>query len=185
MGMGEPLLNYQNVMQAIEYLTAPEGLGLSAKRITLSTAGISKMIRKLADDQVRFNLALSLHAANDRKRNQIMPINESNSLTSLLEALQYFYQKTHGKITLEYIALKQFNDQPEDAEELYHFAKKIPCMINIIEYNPIEKVSFQKSPIGSMEKFRAILEDRGMNARIRRSRGKDIDAACGQLANKR
>jgi 23S rRNA (adenine2503-C2)-methyltransferase len=185
MGMGEPLLNYQHVMQSIEHMISPEGLGISAKRITLSTAGIAKMIRKLGDDQVRFNLALSLHAANDRKRKQIMPINESNSLVSLTEALQYYYQKTGGKITLEYIALDNFNDQQEDVEDLYHFARKIPCMINIIEYNPIEQASFQKSPLETLKNFRASLEAKGMNVRLRRSRGKDIDAACGQLANKR
>jgi 23S rRNA (adenine2503-C2)-methyltransferase len=185
MGMGEPLLNYQNVMQAIEHMISPEGLGLSARRITLSTAGIAKMIKKLGDDQVRFNLALSLHAASDPKRNQIMPINESNSLKALLEALQYFYQKTGSKITLEYIAFKKFNDGMEDAEDLYHFAKRIPCMINIIEYNPIDHASFQKSSLETLEKFSAFLENKGINVRIRRSRGKDIDAACGQLANKR
>jgi 23S rRNA (adenine2503-C2)-methyltransferase len=185
MGMGEPLLNYQNVMQAIEHMISPEGLGISAKRITLSTAGIAKMIKKLGDDQVRFNLALSLHAASDLKRNKIMPINESNSLESLSEALQYFYQKTGSKITLEYIAFKKFNDGMEDAEDLYHFAKRIPCMVNIIEYNPIDQASFQKSSLETLEKFRTLLENKGINVRIRRSRGKDIDAACGQLANKR
>jgi 23S rRNA (adenine2503-C2)-methyltransferase len=185
MGMGEPLLNYQNVMLAIGHMTSPEGLGISAKRITLSTAGIAKMIKRLGDDQVRFNLALSLHAANDRKRNQIMPINEANSLSTLSEALQYFYQKTGSKITLEYIAFNKFNDGVEDAEELYHFAKKIPCMINIIEYNPIDQASFEKSPLETLEKFRNSLEEKGINVRLRRSRGKDIDAACGQLANKR
>jgi 23S rRNA (adenine2503-C2)-methyltransferase len=184
MGMGEPLLNYVNVMQAIHNLISPEGLGMSARRITLSTAGIAKMIKKLADDEVRFNLAVSLHAANDRKRSQIMPINESNSLGSLSSALQYFFQATGSKITLEYIAFKNFNDSIEDAEELVHFAKKIPCLINIIEYNPIEQATFHKSPIETLEKFRAILENKGLNVRIRRSRGKDIDAACGQLANK-
>jgi 23S rRNA (adenine2503-C2)-methyltransferase len=185
MGMGEPLLNYHNVIQAIDHMISPEGLGISAKRITLSTAGISKMIKKLGDNQVRFNLALSLHAANDRKRNQIMPINESNSLESLSEALQYFYQKTESKITLEYIVFNQFNDGMEDAENLFHFARKIPCMINLIEYNPIDQASFRKSTIDTLEKFRAFLEKKGINVRLRRSRGKDIDAACGQLANKR
>jgi 23S rRNA (adenine2503-C2)-methyltransferase len=185
MGMGEPLLNYPNVMQAIDHLISPEGLGMSSRRITLSTAGIAKMIRKLADDEVRFNLALSLHAATDQKRNQIMPINASNSLQSLSDALQYFYPKTKSKITLEYIAFKNFNDGPEDAEDLYHFAKKIPCLINIIEYNPIDQATFQKSSFETLEKFRASLEKKGLNVRLRRSRGKDIDAACGQLANKR
>lgn len=185
MGMGEPLLNYQNVMQAIDHMISPEGLGISARRITLSTAGIAKMIKRLGDEQAHFNLALSLHAANDWKRSQIMPINERNSLASLSEALQYFYQKTGSKITLEYIAFNKFNDGMEDAEDLYLFAKKIPCLINIIEYNPIDQANFEKSSLETLEKFRAFLENKGINVRLRRSRGKDIDAACGQLANKR
>ncbi len=185
MGMGEPLLNYQNVLQAITHLTSPEGLGKAAKRITLSTAGIAKMIKKLGDDQVRFNLALSLHAANDKKRNQIMPINETNSLQSLSEALHYFYQKTGSKITLEYITFNRFNDNLDDAEELYKFSKCTPCIINIIEYNPIDQANFKKSNADRLEKFRQYLEKKGVNVKLRSSRGKDIDAACGQLANKR
>ncbi|MDB4316109.1 23S rRNA (adenine(2503)-C(2))-methyltransferase RlmN [Cyclobacteriaceae bacterium] len=137
MGMGEPLLNYKNVLQSIERITATDGLNMSPKRITVSTAGIAKMIIKLADDQVKFNLALSLHAANDVKRNQIMPINETNTLKVLKEALLYFYQKTGNQITFEYIVFDNFNDRIEDAEELWHFAKSIPSKINIIEYNPI------------------------------------------------
>jgi 23S rRNA (adenine2503-C2)-methyltransferase len=185
MGMGEPLLNYANVMRSIEYITSPEGLGMSTKRITLSTAGIAKMIKKLGDDGVKFNLALSLHAANDEKRNQIMPINETNTLASLKEALTDFYLKTKNKITLEYIALREFNDTLTDAQELYRFAKTIPCNINIIEYNPIEQASFAKSSEESVEKFGQYLEDKGLIVNIRKSRGKDIDAACGQLAGKK
>jgi len=185
MGMGEPLLNYQNVIQAIKHLISPEGLGMASKRITLSTAGIAKMIKKLGDDQVRFNLALSLHAANDQKRNQIMPINESNSLKSLSEALKYFYKKTNSKITLEYITFNKFNDSLKDAKELFNFSKCVPCMVNIIEYNPIDQANFHKSDVDRLEKFSQFLVEKGVNVRLRSSRGKDIDAACGQLANKR
>ncbi len=184
MGMGEPLLNYSNVLKAIEHITSEYGLGMSPKRITLSTAGISKMIRKLAEDQVKFNLALSLHAANDAKRNQIMPINESNNLEVLKSALQHFFQKTRNKITLEYIAFDQFNDNIDDARELVKFASSFPCKINIIEYNPIDQADFKKSSIDRLETFKNLLEKKGLIVNIRRSRGKDIDAACGQLANK-
>lgn len=184
MGMGEPLLNYANVLKSIEHITSPEGLGMSPKRITVSTAGIAKMIKKLGDDEVKFNLALSLHAANDTKRNQIMPINESNTLESLKDALQYFYQKTKNKITFEYIMFYSFNDTLQDAEELYRFTKYVPCKVNIIEYNPISEASFKNADPEALEKFAGYLEDRGVVVNVRRSRGKDIDAACGQLAIK-
>ncbi len=185
MGMGEPLLNYANVLQSINHITAPEGLGMSPKRITVSTAGIAKMIKKLGDDEVKFNLALSLHAANDVKRNQIMPINESNTLEALKEALQYFYKKTGNKITLEYIVFYKFNDTLEDARELWQFAKQFPCKINIIEYNPIAEANYTNTDPLTLEKFAKFLEDKGLVVNIRRSRGKDIDAACGQLAGKK
>ncbi len=184
MGMGEPLLNYQNVIKSVELITSEKGLGMSPRRITVSTAGIAKMIKKLGDDDVKFNLALSLHAANEKKRSQIMPINESNSLESLTDALNYFYQKTKNKITLEYIAFRNFNEGLDDAEELYRFAKKIPCKINIIEYNPIDHADFKKADPGKIDLFKEYLEKKGLVVNIRRSRGKDIDAACGQLANK-
>ncbi|MFY7829071.1 MAG: 23S rRNA (adenine(2503)-C(2))-methyltransferase RlmN [Flectobacillus sp.] len=185
MGMGEPLLNYANVLQSIEHITSPEGLGMSPKRITVSTAGIAKMIKKLGDDEVKFNLALSLHAANDVKRNQIMPINESNTLEALKEALQYFYKKTGSRITLEYIVFYRFNDTLEDAKELWQFAKQFPCKVNIIEYNPIAEANYTNTDPLTLEKFAKFLEDKGMVVNIRRSRGKDIDAACGQLAGKK
>ena len=184
MGMGEPLLNYANVMKAIEYITSPKGLGMSSKRITLSTAGISKMIKKLGDDQVKFNLALSLHAPNDVKRNEIMAINETNNLAALKESLKYFYSKTGNKVTLEYIIFDGFNDSIEDAKELHLYAKDLPVMINIIEYNPVEGVRFRKAKPEKVDAFAAYLEQKGIIAKVRRSRGKDIDAACGQLANK-
>ena len=184
MGMGEPLLNYKNVLKSTELLCSEEGLGISPRRITVSTAGIAKMIKKLGDDQVKFNLALSLHAANDSKRDKLMEINESNNLAELSEALTYFYEKTNSRITFEYIIFKDFNDQPEDAFELAAFAKCVPCKINIIEYNPIDDGIFQQASIDKVNAFASILESKNMIVNIRRSRGKDIDAACGQLANK-
>jgi len=185
MGMGEPLLNYANVLKSIEQITSPDGLGMSPRRITVSTAGIAKMIQKLGDDQVKFNLALSLHAANDTKRNQIMPINESNTLESLKTALLYFFDKTGNDITLEYIVFNKFNDTIEDARELYEFAKGIPCKINLIEYNPIAQSTFVNAEADAIAKFSAYLESKRMIVNIRRSRGRDIDAACGQLAGKK
>lgn len=184
MGMGEPLLNYKNVIESIEKITSPEGLGMSPQRITVSTAGISKMIRKLGDDEVKFNLALSLHAANDEKRSKIMPINESNSLDELADALLYFYNKTGTRPTLEYIIFKDFNDSLEDAAQLERFVRRVPTKVNIIEYNPIGEGEFQKADEGQVNQFVAFLEKKGVIVNVRRSRGKDIDAACGQLANK-
>lgn len=184
MGMGEPLLNYANVLKSIEYITSPEGLNMSPKRITVSTAGIAKMIRKLADDDVKFNLALSLHAANDVKRNEIMPINESNTLEALKDALIYFYEKTGTRVTYEYILFYNFNDTLQDAKELYEFAKIIPCKINIIEYNPISEATYANTGEDALENFRRYLDNKGVIVNVRRSRGKDIDAACGQLAIK-
>lgn len=184
MGMGEPLLNYANVMKGIERITSPEGLGMSPQRITLSTAGIAKMIRKLGDDGVRFNLALSLHSANNAKRSAIMPINESNSLEDLLDALNYFYEKTKSRITLEYCVINDINDHPEEAQELVAFARKVPCKINLIEYNPIDMAEFRGSSVDKLMRFKEYLEKNRLIVNVRRSRGKDIDAACGQLANK-
>ena len=184
MGMGEPLLNYSNVLTGIELLTSPNGLNISPRRITLSTAGIAKMMKKLADDKVRFNLALSLHAADDEKRNTIMAINETNNLEALREALQYFYNNTKNKITLEYIAFKNFNIGIEDAKNLVRFANKLPCKINVIEYNPIDNATFRRADADELNTFTSFLEKKGLIINVRRSRGKDIDAACGQLANK-
>ncbi len=184
MGMGEPLLNYKAMLQSTEMIISPEGMNMSPKRITVSTAGISKMIKKLGDDEVKFNLALSLHAANDVKRSQIMEINDSNNLESLKEALVYFHEKTGSRITLEYIIFNDFNDELEDAQELAVFSKAFPCKINIIEYNPIDDGEFQQADRKKVDAFARFLEDRNMIVNIRRSRGKDIDAACGQLANK-
>jgi 23S rRNA (adenine2503-C2)-methyltransferase len=185
MGMGEPLLNYRNMMKAVERITAEDGLAMSPRRITVSTAGVAKMIRQLGDDQVRFKLALSLHAPTDKKRNEIMPINETNDLKSLIEALNYFYKQTKNEITLEYILFDKFNDSFEDAEDLVKLYRQIPAdLVNIIEYNPIDFARFKKPTEEKTEAFMNFLEKNRVNARLRRSRGKDIDAACGQLANK-
>lgn len=184
MGMGEPLLNYQNVLLSIEKISKYGENGFSPKRITVSTAGIAKMIRKLADDEVRFNLALSLHAANDDKRSEIMAINDTNQLSLLVDALKYFTYQTNNQITLEYILLKDFNDNLEDAKELCVIAKKIPCKINIIEYNSIGDGAFEASSESKLNIFVNHLVKNRLTVNIRRSRGKDIDAACGQLANK-
>jgi 23S rRNA (adenine2503-C2)-methyltransferase len=185
MGMGEPLLNYANVLQAIEKITSNDGLGISPKRITVSTAGVAKMIKKLGDDKVRFNLALSLHAANDAKRDSIMPINESNGINELVEALNYFYEHTKNDITLEYILLKDVNDSLKDAEDLVKIYRKIPThLVNVIEYNTIEGGLFVKPSEDTTQIFTDYLAKNRVNVRVRRSRGKDIDAACGQLANK-
>ena len=185
MGMGEPLLNYSNVLTAIDKITAEDGLNIAAKRITVSTAGIAKMIKKLADDNVRFNLALSLHAADDDKRNTIMPINEQNNIEALIEALQYFQSKCKGEVTFEYILLDGVNDTIEDAKKLVDICKQLhDVKINVIEYNKIDQAAFHKSTIETREKFIAYLSKHRVIANVRKSRGKDIDAACGQLANK-
>lgn len=184
MGMGEPLLNYSNVLKSIERITARDGLNMSPQRITVSTAGIAKMIKKLGDDQVKFNFALSLHAANDKKRNEIMPNNEHNTLETLAEALKYFYEKTGTRVTYEYIVFDDFNDNIEDARELAEFCKVVPCKVNIIEYNPIEGGRFKNVRESRLNAFVDYLEKHHVIVNLRRSRGKDIDAACGQLANK-
>jgi 23S rRNA (adenine2503-C2)-methyltransferase len=184
MGMGEPLLTYANVIKSVELITSPEGLNMSPKRITVSTAGIAKMIKKLADDGVKFNLALSLHAADDVKRNQIMPINEHNNLEALTEALDYFYQNTKNRITFEYITFQNFNDSLEDAANLAKLCRRIPAQVNIIEYNPIDNAPFEKSAEDKIDRFARYLNDQNIAVTVRKSRGKDIDAACGQLANK-
>ena len=185
MGMGEPLLNYKNVLRAIERITSPDGLGMSPRRITVSTAGVAKQIKQLGDDKVKFKLALSLHAANDAKRHQIMPINDSNNIRSLIDALNYFYKQTKNEITFEYILFKDFNDSLKDADELIKLYRQVPVdLINIIEYNPIDFAKFEKPDEEKVQSFLNYLEKNKANARLRRSRGKDIDAACGQLANK-
>ena len=185
MGMGEPLLNYKNVLKSIERITSSDSMGMSPKRITVSTAGVAKMIKQLGDDQVRFNLALSLHAATDEKRNRIMGINETNNIAALIEALNYFYDQTKNDITLEYVLLQGQNDSLEDAAELVKVYRKIPTrLVNVIEYNPVAGIHFIKTDEDTTQTFTDYLIKHNVNVRVRRSRGKDIDAACGQLANK-
>jgi 23S rRNA (adenine2503-C2)-methyltransferase len=185
MGMGEPLLNYKNVLKAIDRITSPDGLAMSPRRITVSTAGVAKQIKQLGDDKVRFKLALSLHAANDQKRHEIMPINDSNNIKSLVDALNHFYKQTKNEITFEYILFKDFNDSLKDADELIKLYRQVPVdLINLIEYNPIDAAKFEKPDEKKVEAFMAYLSKNKVNSRLRRSRGKDIDAACGQLANK-
>lgn len=184
MGMGEPLLNYREVMHSIEKITSPEGLGMSPRRITVSTAGIAKQIKKLGDDGAKFHLALSLHAANDRKRSEIMPINDSNKLSALSEALVYFHDKTGTRISYEYIIFEGFNDTIQDAAELAQFARHTPCKINLLQYNSIGDSEWRRASNERIDDFANYLMDKNLVVNIRRSRGQDIDAACGQLANK-
>lgn len=184
MGMGEPLLNYSEVMKGVEMITSEDGLGMSPRRITLSTAGISKMIRKMGDDGSRINLALSLHAANDEKRSQIMAINDQNNLDELADAMNYYYSKTKQMLTFEYIIFKDFNDSLDDARDLARFCRRVPSKVNIIEYNSTDDELFAKSPEERVDAFVDFLTKQKIVAKVRRSRGKDIDAACGQLANK-
>lgn len=184
MGMGEPLMNYKNVLESIEKITSDEGLGMSPKRITVSTSGVPKMIRKLADDGVKFHLAVSLHSAIQEKREQIMPFAHNFTLTDLREALEYWYSKTQRKIRYEYIVWKDINDKPEDIDALVTFCKYVPCKVNLIEYNPIDDGNFQQASADVTQKYIDSLERNRIPVTVRRSRGKDIDAACGQLANK-
>ena len=184
MGMGEPLMNYNNVMKAVEKITSDEGLGMSAKRITISTSGVPKMIKKLADDEAKIKLAVSLHAATDEVRTKIMPFNETFPLEDLREALEYWYSKTKSRITYEYIVWKDVNDTRKDAMALVRFCKYVPCKVNLIEYNPIDDGDFQQASSQATDMYQQLLERNGITVTVRRSRGKDIDAACGQLANK-
>ena len=184
MGMGEPLMNYPNVMKAIEMITSNEGLGMSPKRITVSTSGIPKMIKKMADDEVKFKLAVSLHSAVEEIRNEIMPFTKNFPLTDLRESLEYWYRKTKSKITYEYVVWKGINDDKRSIDALVKFCKYVPCKVNLIEYNPIDDGMFQQASEEATNAYITALEKNNIVAKVRRSRGKDIDAACGQLANK-
>lgn len=184
MGMGEPLMNYKNVLKAIDKITSKEGLGMSPKRIVVSTSGVPKMIKKMADDAVKFKLAVSLHSARDVVRDTIMPFNKTFPLKDLRESLEYWYAKTKNRITYEYVVWKGVNDTKEDAEALVQFCKFAPSKVNLIEYNPIDDGMFQQAEASVINMYQSILERNNITVTIRRSRGKDIDAACGQLANK-
>lgn len=184
MGMGEPLMNYNNVLKAIDKITSPEGLGMSPKRITVSTSGVPKMIKKMADDEVKFKLAVSLHSAIDEVRTEIMPFNDRFPLSDLRAALEYWYQKTKSRITYEYVVWNGINDQKKDIDALLKFCSYVPCKVNLIEYNPIDDGVFQQATNSAINAYILALENSGVVVNVRRSRGKDIDAACGQLANK-
>ncbi|MCU0370417.1 MAG: 23S rRNA (adenine(2503)-C(2))-methyltransferase RlmN [Bacteroidales bacterium] len=184
MGMGEPMLNYHHVLHSVERITAEDSLGMSPQRITVSTVGIASMIRQLGKDQVKFNLALSLHSAVNEKRNQIIPYNLRNSLEDLIEAVKFFHEQTHTRITLEYVMLRGFNDTMTDARALAEFCKNFPVKINLIQYNPVENAPYEDSGEDRTLAFKEFLDRKNLVVNIRRSRGKDIDAACGQLANK-
>lgn len=184
MGMGEPLMNYPNVMKAIDKITSPEGLGMSPKRITVSTSGVSKMIKKMADDEVKFKLAVSLHSAIEEIRNEIMPFTKSFPLPELREALEYWYRKTKSKVTYEYVVWKGINDDKKSIDALVKFCKYVPCKVNLIEYNAIDDGNFQQASEQATNDYITALEKNNIVVKVRRSRGKDIDAACGQLANK-
>ena len=184
MGMGEPLLNYKALLGSVKFITTEQGLGMSPKRITVSTAGIAKMIMKLADDDVRFNLAISLHTASNSKRDILMPLNQKIKLEELRQSVQYFYDKTGSRITYEYILFKDLNDSLEDAQKLVQFAKVSPCKINLIEYNTVDDLPYEKSSNKVTENFIKFLEEKKLIVNLRRSKGKDIAAACGQLVNK-
>jgi 23S rRNA (adenine2503-C2)-methyltransferase len=184
MGMGEPLLNYNALLKSIHFITQEEGLGMSPKRLTVSTAGISKMIKKLGDDGARFNLAISLHSATDSKRDVLMPINQKVNLEGLRESVRYFYDKTGSRVTYEYILFKGLNDSIEDAKKLIQFTKASPCKINLIEYNTVDDLPYEKSSNRVTENFMKYLEDHNILVTLRKSKGKDINAACGQLVNK-
>jgi 23S rRNA (adenine2503-C2)-methyltransferase len=184
MGMGEPLLNYANVMDAIDKITSVEGLGMAPRRITLSTVGIPKMIRKMADDEVKFNLAISLHSAINETRSRLMPINEVNPLEDLADALSYWYSRTKRKVTYEYVIWAGINDDERHAKALAKFCKIIPSKVNLIQYNPIDEGEFRQASQEAVDLYLRVLESQDIIAKVRKSRGQDIDAACGQLANK-
>jgi 23S rRNA (adenine2503-C2)-methyltransferase len=184
MGMGEPLLNYDSVIESINRVTGKPGLEMSPSRITLSTAGIVPGIRRLADDGVRFNLAVSLHSAKESTRNELMPINKKYNLKELSEAIQYFYKKTGERITFEYLMLNNVNDSVDEAEALADFCKAFPVKINLIEYNPVPEFDYLPSTAERLKRFEQFLLKRNMIVNVRRSRGKEIAAACGQLANR-
>ena len=183
MGMGEPLMNYKNTLEAIDRITSPKGLGLSPKRITLSTVGLPKMIRKLADDGVKFNLAVSLHSARDEVRAKIMPVNDVAPIEELRSSLEYWYAATKRKVTFEYVVWRDVNDQPEDIRALVELAKRVPCKVNLIEYNSIGDERFRQASPEVLQDYVDALARISVMAKVRHSRGKDIDAACGQLAN--
>ena len=177
-------MNYPNMMKAIDKITSEEGLGMSPRRITVSTSGVPKMIRRMAEEGPRFNLAVSLHSAIDSTRSTIMPFNETFPLDDLRDAIVYWYEKTGNRVTYEYVVWEGINDGPEDVAALLAFCRAAPCKVNLIEYNPIGDDAFRQASEPALQAYINALEGAGITVTVRRSRGKDIDAACGQLANK-
>jgi 23S rRNA (adenine2503-C2)-methyltransferase len=184
MGMGEPLMNYSNVMKAIKKITSEEGLGMSPRRITVSTSGVSKMIIKMADEYPRFKLAVSLHTAIEVTRNYIMPFSKKFPLSTLRDSINYWYSKTKTRVTYEYVVWKGINDKQVEIDALVEFCKKTPCKVNLIEYNPMGNDTFEQANELAIRNYINALTKVNIPVTVRRSRGKDIDAACGQLANK-
>ncbi|MBT3685184.1 23S rRNA (adenine(2503)-C(2))-methyltransferase RlmN [Flavobacteriaceae bacterium] len=184
MGMGEPLMNYNNLIESIEKISSDKGLNISQKRIVVSTSGIPKMIKKLADENLKVNLALSLHSAIEETRNSIMPFSAKFSLEDIKESLLYWYSKTKRRITFEYIVWKGINDSVDDINALVNYCKYIPSKVNLIEYNSIGDETFKSASQSMINLYKDLLEKNKITVTVRRSRGKDIDAACGQLANK-
>jgi 23S rRNA (adenine2503-C2)-methyltransferase len=184
MGMGEPLMNYKNTLTAIEKITSNDGLGMSPKRITVSTSGITKIIREISDQNPRFKLAVSLHSAIEETRNRLMPFTKTFPLDQLLEALKYWYKKTKSQVTFEVVVWKDINDKQVDIDALVGYCKQVPSKVNLIEYNAIEDDQFVQARPEAISAYTTALENNRISVTVRRSRGKDIDAACGQLANK-
>jgi len=184
MGMGEPLLNYENVIKSISYITIQNGLGISNKKITISTSGIPDKIKQLADDNIKTNLALSLHSAIPEKRSNLLPVSNKYPLEQISKALTYYYNKSKLKITFEYLLLNGVNDSAEDAKALINFCSKIAGKVNVIEYNEVQNLPFKKSTESNTALFLNTIYNKKINVKLRKSRGIEIDAACGQLANK-
>ena len=184
MGMGEPLMNYKNTLAAIDKITSPGGLGMSPKRITVSTSGITKIIRKISSQNPKFKLAVSLHSAIEETRNRLMPFTKAFPLDQLLEALKYWYEKTKSQITFEVVVWKGINDKQVDIDALVSYSSQVPSKVNLIEYNAIGDDQFVQARPEVISAYKTALENNRISVTVRRSRGKDIDAACGQLANK-
>ena len=183
MGIGEPFDNYDNVMDFIKIINEPKGLEIGSRHITLSTCGLVPKIKEFASFPLQVNLAISLHFATNEKRSKYMPINKKYQLDELFDALEYYYQQTNRRITLEYILLKDINDSLQDARELAKYAQRLNCYINLIPYN--ETGVFKRSTIEARDAFFNELNKLRVNAIIRKEHGHDIDAACGQLRVKR